>query len=112
MRSAEVLQLPAPEFRATEKRMVVTVFGHKPFDAMDREDRIRACYQHCALRRVMSEKMTNQSLRERFHLPPSKTAVVSQVIAATIEANLIKLDKGAGTSRRFASYVPFWVNII
>jgi ATP-dependent DNA helicase RecG len=112
VRSAEVLQLPAPEFRATEKRMVVTMFGHKPFDLMDREDRIRACYQHCVLRRVMSERMTNQTLRERFRLSASKTAVISQVIAATIEANLIKLDKGAGTSRRFASYVPFWVHPI
>jgi predicted HTH transcriptional regulator len=112
VRSAEIYQLPAPEFRATEKRTVVTVFGHKPFDSMDREDRIRACYQHCVLKRIMSEKMTNQTLRERFRLPTSKTAVISQVIASTIEANLIKPDEGAGTSRRFACYVPFWVRSI
>ena len=80
VRAAEILQLPAPEFRATEQRTVVTVFGHKPFDSMDREDRIRACYQHCVLRRVMSEKMTNQSLPAN----KSKTAVISQVIAATL----------------------------
>jgi ATP-dependent DNA helicase RecG len=112
VRSAEILQLPAPAFHATEKRMVVTWFGHQPFNSMDRKDRVRACYQHCALKRVMSEKMTNQTLRERFRLPTSKTAVVSQVIASTIEANLIKLDKGAGTSRRFTYYVPFWVDPI
>lgn len=112
VRSAEILQLPAPAFHAIEKRTVVTWFGHQPFNSMDRKDRVRACFQHCALKRVMSEKMTNQTLRERFRLPPSKTAVVSQVIAATIEANLIKLDKGAGTSRRFTYYVPFWVDPI
>ena len=108
VRTAELYQLPAPDFRAVEKRTLATIFGHKGFDQMDREDRIRACYQHCALKWVMSERMTNQSLRERFHVPASKSAIVSQVISATIEAEWIKLDEDAGTSRRFACYLPFW----
>ena len=106
--TAELFQLPAPDFRATENRTQVTIFGHKSFEAMDREDRIRACYQHCSLKWVMSERMTNQSLRERFGLPVSKTAIVSQIIAATTEAKRIKPDEDAGTSRRFACYLPFW----
>ena len=52
--------------------------------------------------------MTNQSLRERFRLPSSKTATVSQVISATIDAGLIKPDEAAGASRKFARYLPFW----
>jgi len=60
---------------------------------MDRDARVRACYQHCALKWVMSERMTNQSLRERFHLEEGKAAVASQVIAATIGAGLIKPDE-------------------
>lgn len=56
----------------------------------------------------MSEKMTNQSLRERFHLPESKSAVVSQVIAATIEVGLIKPDEKVGSSRKYPRYLPFW----
>jgi len=32
-----------------------------------------------------AEQMTNQSLRERFHLPESKIASISQVIAMAIE---------------------------
>jgi ATP-dependent DNA helicase RecG len=111
VKSAELGQLPAPEFRATEKRTVVTVFGHRAFDLMDREDRVRACYQHCVLKRVMSEQMTNKTLRQRFALPESKTAIVSQIIAATIDAGLIQLDTGAGRSRKFASYLPFWASI-
>ncbi len=59
--AAEMLQLPAPDFRAGHQRTVVTIVGPKDFDAMDREDRVRACYQHCALKWVMSERMTNQS---------------------------------------------------
>ena len=105
---AEVYQLPAPDFRAGHHRTVVTIYGPRPFEDMDREDRIRACYQHCALKWVMSERMTNQSLRERFDLPESKSAIASQVIAATIETGLIKPDEKVGGSRKFARYLPFW----
>ena len=52
--------------------------------------------------------MINQSLRVRFHLQESKSAIVSQVIAATIEADLIKADEKVGGSRKFARYLPFW----
>ena len=106
--AAEVYQLPAPDFRAGHARTVVTIYGPKDFEDMDRDDRVRACYQHCALKWVMAEKMTNQSLRERFHLPESKSASVSQVIALTIEAGLIKPDERVGGSRKFARYLPFW----
>jgi predicted HTH transcriptional regulator len=106
--AAEVYQLPAPDFRAMHRRTAVTIYGPKDFDQMDRADRIRACYQHCALKWVMSERMTNQSLRERFQLPENKSASVSQVIAATIDDGLIKLDEKIGSSRKYARYLPFW----
>lgn len=106
--AAEVYQLPAPDFRVGHRRTIVTIHGPRPFAAMSREDRIRACYQHAALKWVTSERMTNQSLRARFHLPESKAATTSQVIAATIEAGLIKPDEAAGTSRKYARYLPFW----
>jgi ATP-dependent DNA helicase RecG len=56
----------------------------------------------------MAERMTNQSLRERFRLPESKSAIVSQIISATIEDGLIKLDELVGASRKFARYLPAW----
>jgi ATP-dependent DNA helicase RecG len=105
---AEVFQLPAPDFRVGHRRTVVTVYGPKPFDEMDRNDRVRACYQHCALKWVVSEKMTNQSLRARFGLPEPKAAVTSQIIAATLDAGLVKVDETVGGSRKYARYVPFW----
>ncbi len=106
--AAEVFQLPAPDFRAGLHRTIVTIFGPRPFDEMDRDDRIRACYQHCALKWVMAERMTNQSLRERFRLPENKSATVSQVIAAATESKLIKPDEKVGGSRKYARYLPFW----
>lgn len=108
VQAAELYQLPAPDFRAAHLRTVVTIYGPKPFEEMDRNDRIRACYQHSALRWVMAERMTNQSLRERFRLTEDKAAIASQVIAATIEARLIKADESVGGSRKFARYLPFW----
>jgi predicted HTH transcriptional regulator len=108
VQAAEVYQLPAPDFRAGHRRTVVTIFGPKPFDEMDRNDRVRACYQHCALKWVMSERMTNQSLRDRFRLAEDKAAITSQIIAATIEAGMIKPDESVGASRKFARYLPFW----
>jgi ATP-dependent DNA helicase RecG len=108
IQAAEAFQLPAPDFRVGEKRTSVVLFGHQKVDDMDRNDRVRACYQHCCLRYVMNEKMTNQSLRERFKLPESKVATVSQTIAATVDAGKIKIADPTQTSTRYRNYVPFW----
>jgi predicted HTH transcriptional regulator len=105
---AEFLQLPAPEFRTGYRSTIMTLFGSKDFDEMGKDDRIRACYQHSALKYVMGEQMTNQSLRQRFNLPESKSAIVSQIISATIEQGLVKPDQAMGGSRKFARYLPFW----
>jgi len=106
--AAETFQLPPPDFIVGHQRTSVVILGHKPFSDMDRNDRIRACYQHCVLRWVTREPMTNQTLRKRFRLPDSKSAVVSQIIAATVEAGRIKADSETGNSKRHARYVPSW----
>ena len=108
VQASEAYQLPAPEFRVGHRRTFATIFGPKPFERMDRDDRVRSCYQHCALKWVMAERMTNKSLRQRFGLPERKSAVVSQTIAAAIEAGLVKPDEKVGGSRKYARYLPFW----
>jgi predicted HTH transcriptional regulator len=106
--AAETFQLPAPDFHTEHRRTFAIIYGHQSFSQMDREDRIRACYQHCALKYVMREPMTNKSLRERFRLPESKSGNVSHVITAAIESGQIKPDKDAGDSKKQARYLPFW----
>ncbi len=108
IQAIEAFQLPAPDFHPAFRRTEVVLFGPKPFDDMDRDTRVRACYQHCALQWVMRRPMTNQSLRERFHLPKRKSAVVSQIIAVAIEFGVIKPDEKIGASRKYARYLPFW----
>ena len=106
--AAEIHQLPAPDFQVSYKRTVVIVFGPRTFRNMDRSDRIRAAYQHCVLQWVLRQRMTNQSLRQRFGLSSSSTNTVSAVITAAIEAGLIKLDPNAPTSRKYSKYLPVW----
>jgi ATP-dependent DNA helicase RecG len=106
--AAEIFQLPAPDFRVSGRRTSVVLFAHTEFEEMDKADRIRACYQHCCLRYVMNEKMTNQSLRERFKLSEDKTATVSQIISGAVDGGKIKLANPEQTSTRYRSYVPFW----
>ncbi len=108
VQEAEISQLPPPRFQTDLQRTTVTVYGPQPFDTMDREDRIRACYQHCALKWVLNERMTNQTLRERFGLAEGRAAIASQVISASIDAGMIKPDDSVGASRKYARYLPFW----
>jgi ATP-dependent DNA helicase RecG len=105
---AEVFQLPAPDFRVSEIRTTTILFAHQSFADMSKPDRIRACYQHCCLLYVSNNRMSNQTLRDRFRLSESGAATVSLVIKATKEAGLIKMDESESTSTRYASYLPFW----
>lgn len=106
--ATESFQLPAPDFRSGVRRTSATLFAHKDFEDMDRNDRIRACYQHCCLRYIVHEQMTNQSLRERFELPEKKSESISRIIRDTVEAGKVKLFDPAQTSTRYRRYVPFW----
>ena len=106
--AAEEYQLPAPDIRVGEVHTSVVLFAHKDFEDMDRSERIRACYQHCCLRWVMNEKMTNQSLRDRFGLPDNKNESISRILRETMETGRIKLADVSVTSTRYRSYIPSW----
>ncbi|MEQ1814516.1 MAG: hypothetical protein ABL860_08725, partial [Candidatus Nitrotoga sp.] len=91
-----------------ELRTTAILFAYQDFASMSKVDRIRACYQHCCLMYVSNQRMSNQSLRERFGLPESKAATVSLVIGAAKEEKLIKADEAETSSTRYARYLPFW----
>jgi len=57
--AAEVYQLPAPDFRAAQLRAEVVIWGPRDFEGMDRDDRIRACYQHAVKSAVNSLNSKN-----------------------------------------------------
>lgn len=104
----EIFQLPAPDFRATGASTVAVLYGPRKFSQMDRDERIRACYQHACLQYVSGKRMSNASLRHRLGIKKTNYPMASRIIKDAMEAELIKsYTEGAG-SKRDASYVPFW----
>ena len=108
VKAAEMLQLPAPEFLTVLRRTVVVIHGPRPFQKMDGSDRIRACYQHCALQWVLRQHTTNQSLRKRFGLADGSSNIASQILSSTIDQGVIKPDPNATGSKKYARYLPAW----
>lgn len=108
VQAAEIYQLPAPDFRVGETRTIAILFAHQEFSEMSKADRVRACYQHTCLQYLSNKRMSNQTLRDRFKLPESKSATVSLVISAAKEDGLIKPDDSDTGSTRYARYLPFW----
>jgi len=105
---SELFQLPAPDFQAKEKHTKTIIFSFKELNDMDKNDKIRATYQHACLRYVSNEKMTNQSLRERFKIDERNSATASRIIKDTLDAKLIKLEDPESASRKYAKYIPYW----
>jgi ATP-dependent DNA helicase RecG len=104
----EMYQLPAVDFIVSEKRTRVTMFSYKELNSLDRKDKVRACYQHACLRYVSNDKMTNQSLRERFQIEEQNAAIASRIIKETLKDGLIKEDDPTSNSRKYKKYIPFW----
>ena len=95
-------QLPAPKFEKQTNITKVTLFAHKHLKDMTMDDRVRACYQHCVLRYVEKEKMTNTSLRNRLRIRDSNYPAVTEIINETMKRGLVKKDEKRG------KYIPFW----
>ena len=104
--SIELYQLPPLRFQVQENRTTVTVFSYRKFAEIDKEERIRACYQHACLRYVSNEKMNNQSLRARLGIEDKNYPMASRIIKDTLEAKLIKEESLDGASRH--NYIPYW----
>jgi predicted HTH transcriptional regulator len=103
----ELFQLPAPLFEKPEGFTRTTLFAHKPLSAMDKADRVRACYLHACLRYVMRQPMTNASLRQRLGIDDKNIATASRLLNEAVEARAIAIaDPDAGTRNR--SYLPSW----
>lgn len=98
----EVFQLPAPDFIAGDNYTRVILYSPKSLRQMSKPDKIRACYQHCCLKYVSGEYMTNQSLRERFDIDKRNYPIVSRIIKETIDAGqVLEYDNSR-------MYVPYW----
>ena len=104
----EIFQLPAPDFRVAGDSTVAVLFGPRKFAQMDREERVRACYQHACLQFVSGKRMSNATLRKRMGIKDSNYPLASRIIRDATEARLIRPHGAPEGSRKDSSYVPFW----
>lgn len=104
----ELYQLPPLNITVDENRTKVTMYAYKALNDLDKKEKIRATYQHACLKYVSNEKMTNQSLRERFDIDDKNSAIASRVIKEALKAEVIKYDDPDSKSKKYASYIPFW----
>lgn len=104
----EVYQLPAPDFRIAGASTISVLYGHRKLRQMNRDERIRACYQHACILYVSGKRMSNTSLRKRLGIGDRNYPLASKIIRDTIEARLIKSHNAGVGSKRDATYIPFW----
>lgn len=104
----EAYQLPAPDFRVAGSSTVAVLLGPRTFAEMDREERIRACYQHACLLYVSGKRMTNATLRQRLGIKGSNYPIASRIIRDTIDSNLVRAHLIGIGGKKDSSYVPFW----
>lgn len=103
--AVELHQLPPPDFRVEGHAVRVILFAPRRFADMTQAERVRACYQHAALKYVSGQRMKNATLCERLGISPKNAAQASTVINHTLEAGLIR---PADPEHPRAGYVPFW----
>lgn len=108
IKSVELYQLPAPNFLEYDNGTKVILYSYKKLSEMDRDDKLRACYQHACLQYVSGEKMTNESLRTRFNIEKKNAAIASRILSDAVVSELIKEYQPNSDSRRYKSYLPYW----
>ena len=104
----ELYQLPPISVTIVENRTKVVMYSYKALNDLDKKEKIQACYQHACLKYVSNEKMSNQSLRERFEIDDKNAATASRIIRDALAENVIKEDDPENKSRKFKYYIPFW----
>jgi len=103
--AVELFQLPAPDFRVEDYALRTILYAPRRFADMSADERVRACYQHAALKFLNGERMKNSTLRERFGIEARNAAQVSQAIRLAQKRELIR---PADPERPQSAYLPFW----
>lgn len=103
--AVELHQLPPPDFRIENESVRVILYAPRQFAEMTQDERVRACYQHAALKYVSGDRMKNSTLCERLGIDSKNAAQASKVINQALDAKLIK---PADIEHPRAGYVPFW----
>lgn len=103
--AVELHQLPPPDFRVEGEAVRAVLYAPRRFADMTPQERVRACYQHAALKYVSGQRMKNSTLSERLGIDAQNAAQTSVVIRQALKAELIR---SADPDHPRAGYVPYW----
>jgi len=106
--AVELYQLPPPLFEEESEFVRVTLFGPRSLAKMNKREKIRACFQHCVLKYVSGEFMSNQSLRGRLQIDKKNYSTASRIISEAVSVGLLKEKDPSSSSKKLTQYVPFW----
>lgn len=104
----EAQKLPPVKFEKSESHTRVILFPPKDLKYMTKVEKVRACYQHACLLHEDRKELNNQSLRERLGIDKNNSSVASRIIADTFAEKLIKYANPEITSKKYATYVPYY----
>jgi predicted HTH transcriptional regulator len=105
--SCELYQLPAPQFEAADGFTRSTLFATRALTRMEPAERIRAVYWHACLRHVNGQHTNNASVRQRFAIADTNSAIASRLLKEAEAAGAIRIfDPDAALKLR--RYVPRW----
>lgn len=105
--AVELFQLPPPDFRIEDHATRTVLFSPRDFARMTPEERVRACYQHAALKHLSGGIMKNSTFRERLGIEGRNASMVSKIIAQALRAGLIRTHDPAHPK---AGYLPAWAS--
>ena len=106
--SIEAMYLPAPEYEEYEDSLRVILYPYKEYAKLTEIERLRATYQHCSVKYVNKEFMTNSSLRERFKIDKVNSSMVSRILALALKRKLIKDFDPENKNNKAKKYIPYW----
>jgi predicted HTH transcriptional regulator len=105
--ATESALLPPPRFERPPGFTRATLWASRPLTAMDKEERVRACYLHAGLMYLQGAFLTNASIRERFGISFPNRATASRLIRDALGSGLIvPRDRDAAPSQM--KYLPWW----
>jgi len=105
----ELYGLPPLKFEVSTTSFKVILSAPKIYQDMSKQERIEACFQHCVLKYLSSEKMTNASLRKRLGIAEGNYALASRIIKDALDQNKIKVGNPEIKNAKYIHYVPFYV---
>lgn len=104
----ELYGLPPLKFEISTTAFKVVLYAPKNYQDMSKQERVEACFQHCILKYLSNEKMTNASLRQRLGINEKNYALASRIIKDALEQNKIKVGNPEIKNAKYIHYVPFY----